>query len=131
MPRRWPYCPPRRGRTTFSYMYLLLYQLNLQTRHTAAPAFTSLRRQYKYAGIINMPPPVQIDDFPPLKSRSSVSGPCTRVVSHCPIEIRSGRPDRSGISSSSYPAHAALHCSFAHNWTDSLQIYTTPHRQLP
>ena len=107
MPRRWPYCPPRRGRTTFSYMYLLLYQLNLQTRHTAAPAFTSLRRQYKYAGIINTPPPVQIDDFPPLKSRSSVSGPCTRVVSHCPIEIRSGRPDRSGISSSSYPAHAA------------------------
>jgi hypothetical protein len=36
------------------------------------------------------------DDFPLLKSRSSVSGPCTRVVSHCPIKIRSG------YSSSSY-----------------------------
>ena len=125
MPRRWPYCPPRRGRTTFSYMYLLLYQLNIQTPHTATPAFTRLRRQYKYPGSLNTLPPAQIDDFPPLTSRSSVSGPCTRVVSHCPIEIRSGRPDRSGISSSSYPAHAALHCSFAHNWTDSLQYHST------
>ena len=97
MPRRWPYCPPRRGRTTFSYMYLLLYQLNIQTPHTAAPAFTRLRRQYKYPGSLNTPPSAQIDDFPPLTSRSSVSGPCTRVVSHYPIKIRSGRPDRISI----------------------------------
>ena len=109
-----------KGTDYISYMYLLLYQLKLQTPHTAAPAFTRLRRRYKYPGSLNTPPSAQIDDFPPLTSRSSVSGPCTRVVSHCPIEIRSGRPDRSGISSSSYPAHAALHCSFAHNWTDSL-----------
>jgi hypothetical protein len=56
----------------------------------------------------------------------------TRVFSHRPI--RSG-PDRSGISSSSYPAHAAMHCSFArpcsqhcsstHNWTD------LPQKQRP
>ena len=90
MPRRWPYCPPRRGRTTFSYMYLLLYQLKLQTPHTAAPAFTRLRRRYKYPGSLNTPPSAQIDDFPPLTSRSSVSGPCTRVVSHYPIKIRTG-----------------------------------------
>ena len=42
MPRRWPYCPPQRGRTTFCYIYLLLSQLNLQTQPTTAPAFTML-----------------------------------------------------------------------------------------
>ena len=42
MPRSWPYCPPRRGRTTFCYMFLLLYLLNLQTQPTTAPAFTML-----------------------------------------------------------------------------------------
>ena len=129
--------PAPKGTDYISYMYLLLYQLNLQTRHTAAPAFTSLRRQYKYAGIINTPPPVQIDDFPPLKSRSSVSGPCTRVVSHCPTRTGSGphRPTRTGSGPVwdllfLVPGTTSQHCLFArpcsqrcsqtHNWTDWL-----------
>jgi hypothetical protein len=44
----------------FSHVYPYL-PVNLQTPPTAAPAFTILRREYKYAGR-NTPPPTQIPD---------------------------------------------------------------------
>ena len=37
--------PAPKGTDYISYMYLLLYLLKLKTPHTAAPAFTRLRRQ--------------------------------------------------------------------------------------
>ena len=55
------------------------------------------------------------DDFPPLESHSSVSGPCTRVVSHCHIKNRSG-PVR--ILLFLVPVEVPSYCLFVRNWTD-------------
>ena len=62
MPRSWPYCPPRRGRTTFSHMYILLSQLNLQTQPTTAPAFTMLHVVHVF------------------RRKSLIAAPCTDIM---------------------------------------------------
>jgi hypothetical protein len=50
VPFRWPQCPPRRGRTTFSHIYLFPFQLILQTPPAAALAFTIRRRLISWSG---------------------------------------------------------------------------------
>ena len=79
--RNTPVWIPRRRRKsqTSEKYYLIMYSWSL----------------YLYVQIIHTIPRPQIHDgllIPPLESRLlvSVSGPCTRVVSHCPIMIRSG-----------------------------------------
>ena len=143
MPRRWPYCPPRRGRTTFSYMYLLLYLLIFKHRPP------SLRPSQYSTASINTPVEIRRRRRKSQTSEKYYQIRCSLIlylylqIWHNSAVTNSRRFStariahislrtlyegsfalpykdlvRTDLSSSSYPAHAALHCSFAHNWTD-------------
>ena len=147
MPRSWPYCPPRRGRTTFSYMYLLLYQLIFKHRPP------SLRPSQYSTASINTPVEIRrrrrrksqtsekyyqircslilylylqiwhnsaVTNSRRLNSTAQIALISLRTLYEGSFALPYKDSVRTGLSSSSYPAHAAMHCSFAHNILDRL-----------